>query len=472
MTRNLWGIVLISLATLCACTEQDQESVITNNAKHSLQFEVLVKDLTTRSSEVNPYMQDDCPDQEGLISAAQDGQLEARFKITGKTGEEEVVVRPIKYSDEGKFIADPYDLAQAGSPWELTYFTVWENDETTEKMLYSAVGSSESDFAAFVESDQVLPQNITIGEGDVFNKTTYPVTVICAVNTDAEAFGYKMWDLNFINLQSVSFMVNDCGEDGVHRVLSGKLEVYNDADTTNTVYDEGSVIKTVYFNAGVENKLFLIDHINVNNDKEFYGYKLYKHNENTGSTGDEYTLRAEGSANVTDLSNFIESDAWTYSMLDINLCDPEGTENWIFEEGGEDEELALNELYDCDNEIVYVARITVEHLCKCMTCDSNNYEKEIETYYFYNKYGFGPLSDITNIIFEDDAIIDPCANCPHCENDKESFRISYFMYNGDNNPITRTYTLEQVKALGWTTFEDYLESSERVTTTCNEIPAE
>ncbi len=463
MRRNLFGIVLMSLATLFACSEQDQELGVTDQATQSVQFSVNVKDLTTRISEGDVYM-DDCPDQEGLISAARSNQLEARFKIEGKAQDLEIV-RSIKYSDEGEFIADPYDLAkkeEGETPWKLTYFTVWENDGTTEKMLYSAVGSIESEFADFVETNQVLPQNITIGEGDVFNKTTYPVTVICAVNTDAEAFGYKMWDLNFINLQSVSFMVNDCGEDGVHRVLSGKLEVYNDADTTNTVYDEGSVMKTVYFNAGEENKLFLIDHINVNDDKEFYGYKLYRLGYDIDLDGanekDEYSLRAFGSANVTELSKYRKRDAWMYNMLDINLCDPEGTENWIFDDG-----LALNELYNCEYDIDEVTSIEVVHYC---------YQEEFDYLVFTHKtYEFVDInsSNYTSIDTEIFVNINEIDEEQECTFDFQQFKITYKI----NEEIVATKVVSYLDIVYyWFTFRDYLESSERITTTCDAFSAE
>ncbi len=473
----------MSLGALFACSEQDQELGIKDQATQSVQFSVNVKDLTTRANVEDPYL-DDCPDQEELISAARSNQLEARFKIEGKAQDLEIV-RSIKYSDEGKFIADPYDLAQAGSPWELTYFTVWENDGTTEKMLYSAVGSSESEFADFVESDQVLPQSITIGDGDVFNKTTYTVTVICAVNTDAEAFGYKMWNLNFINLQSVSFMVNDCGEDGVHSVLSGKLEVYNDADTTNTVYDEGSVMKTVYFNAGEENKLFLIDHINVNDDKEFYHYKLYKlttdvNNDgaNEGDEGDKYTLRAEGSANVTDLSKFKDSGAWTYSMLDINLCDPEGTEDWIFDvvddgseggtdpgtgEGGSGSEHSIFALEDCDNEGVYVEPFEVEVEHRCEITNSSSAIRLADYYLLKNGENETPITDI---IFQD-ATDNICGDICDYDVNKQYFNIIYsFMVEGERQEIEIEIRLSDILN-EWDTFESFLNSEEKIINTCD-----
>ncbi len=395
MKRNLFGIALMSLGALFACSEQDQEMGIKDNATQSVEFEVNVMDLITKSSDCGGQGQGGgqghgqgggqghgqggdqgqggseggcggesgcggceggeatgdvqlnsqaCLDQEQLQDVASAGDLEARFVIDGRTEDgSNVIVRKIRYiASEDKFIAEPYDLP-SGQTWELKTFTVWQNNaEDGENLLYSAVSNEEdSEFESFLkeEDGELLPHELTICGDEQYDKTTHPVTVVCATDMNPTAFGYKMWDMNFVRFQKVPFMFNVCdnGED-MHSVLSGKLEIREDANKYNNVYDEGDVLKTIYFNAGDVNKLYIMDRLSEDDATEFYGYKVYERTQDNGAAGsdaaDVFVELKNGSASVSELTAFKNSDAWMdeHTMLDVNLCNPEGTEDWIYGE--------------------------------------------------------------------------------------------------------------------------------------------
>ncbi len=342
MKRNFLGVVLMSLAALFACSEQDQELGASGNGTQSVKFEVDVMDLTTKcdgcDEEVQEEDEDMCLNHEQLKTAAQAGELEARFKITNNADADEEIVRKIRYSQDGRFIADPYDIQKKGGPWKLTYFTVWQNSVDGEDMLYSGVSSKEdSEFASYMDEKQLLPQSISIEAEDMYNKTTHPVTVICTNDMDPVDFGYKMWDLNFIKFQKVPFMVNVCGDDKVHSVLSGKIEQYKDANTEDDKYTPGELLKTIYFNAGEANKLILVNYINVDDSKEFYLHKLYMLTTDNGDNGadenDEYEILSSTANSVGTIFDYKRSSAWMddLNMLDINLCNVEEKQFWIFD---------------------------------------------------------------------------------------------------------------------------------------------
>ncbi len=109
MKRTFFGIALMSLAALFACSEQDQELGVNDNATYSVQFGLDVRDLTTKTGNDDDqyYTQKyNCPEEDELILAAKYERLKARFKITGRDedGSQEIE-RTIRYSDEGEFIA-------------------------------------------------------------------------------------------------------------------------------------------------------------------------------------------------------------------------------------------------------------------------------------------------------------------------------------------------------------------------------
>ncbi len=463
----------MSLGALFACSRQ--ELVVVDNETLPVQFTVNVMDLNTKATGTagenvdEQYLNQACPAQDELIAAVRSSELMAHFKITDKNGQNQVEdKREIRYSTDGDFITDPYDLPKKGQPWELSYFTVCDKEEN---ILYSAVGSSESKFATFLREDEILPHEIRINKNTIYNKTTQDVAVICAMNTDAEAFGFKMWGIDFINLQTVSFMVNDCGDDGRPEATSGKLEIYEDDDTSNSIYDEGSVLKTVYFHTGVSSKLYLLDRLNIDNDKEFYGYKLYKLTRDKNPKGvigveDIYEDNpfGSGSGDVTMLSEFKNSDAWVDNLLDLNLCNPVGDEDWIFGDGGGGD-LGNFELYVCNTEnTVEATSVIVKHVC----IDQGYRDNTKRTYYIVSSNNeTTPLDSRIFINFND-----ICSNDCHYTDGEQSFVITY-TYTEEERTKTvskeiQFKTIEDMNDAGeeFRTFEDYLNSDQRITNTC------
>ncbi len=300
------------LLSFAACSEQEDIIPFDDTKGADVFFSLDIQDFATRAE-----TSEDCKTMDELKSLADDDNLMVRFTIenTIYEGGKKSFERKLKFTSAG-VIADPVALAMSGNV--LSDFVVYDASTDEEPALYSAIGEGSPMFSKYVSDTEDLPMDISIADGEEYEKITCPIVVACATNSTPEEFGFKMWDITFIKRFNIPYVVNNCYEDGLHFVASGKINVYNaDIDEQgNLIPEKEELLYTSEFGDGPSD-LWIMDNYAIDNDKEWYYMELIV-DEEEGSNND---VRS-GWINVADALNFEDFDDYIseFNVLDINLC--------------------------------------------------------------------------------------------------------------------------------------------------------
>ena len=313
---------IVILFYFSSCFVQEVIIPVDKNKAADVSFSLQMQDIATRVVENEDGK---CKDYDDLIELSSKDKLMVSFTIENKIylGSEGVskktFVRKIKCTTEG-LVAEPVALAMGNS--KLTKFVVYEDKGKEQIPLYSAIGDGSDVYneiySKFMDKKDLLPMTINVPETGKFKKILCPIVVGCATNRTAEDFGFKMWDINFIKRFNIPYVVNNCVEDGLHFVASGKINVYNSKidEKGRRIEEKDKLLSTSKFGKRPAN-LWIFDNYSIKNENEWYYIEII-----LDPVEGANTATRSGWVNVEDALKFdTHPDFITeLNILDINLC--------------------------------------------------------------------------------------------------------------------------------------------------------
>ncbi len=328
-TRFFGVAMLLSFA---ACAEQEDIIPVDRTKGVDVSFVLDIQDFSTRLE-----ASDACMDMDALEALADADNLWVRFSIessiytsndaesssyTDENGNgilEKTFERKIKFTTEG-IVAEPVAIsADPQYPSTLTSFIVYDaTDPEEESSLYSAIGENSPMFSKLIGEDEDLPMDISIPEGEKYQKTLCDIVVACATESEPTDFGFKMWDIKFIKRFNIPYVVNNCYIDGLHFVASGKIDVFKakkDADG-NLIQSSKELLYTSNFGNGTSD-LWIYDDYSINDENEWLYMELTPDaKDNANNEMREGWINVAEAIDIESNPNYISE----FDVLDINLC--------------------------------------------------------------------------------------------------------------------------------------------------------
>lgn len=308
------------LGVFAACKDDDKINNSDQTQEVSFAFNLGDKGpLFSKNADTDPpvfQLPDTCKSIEELRILAENGDLRAQIKLSKNNSTPIDLDVNLNVLTGGEIVSDATALS-TGS-YTVESVLIISNLSTDKNPIFAGVKHG-SEFSPFIQEGKHMGEiTFAIGEDDTYTKKIVELHVLCASRLQAEAFGFKKWDIDFIQVHCFPFLVNICDNEKGDIKGSGSLMI----EYKKNKNDHYEPLDTIFFDENSKiTELCFKDNYSYNNKTEESHRLTLKLDGNYTSTKEIST---------EELLNFKKSASWNEqgNYMHLNFCE---CTTWIFD---------------------------------------------------------------------------------------------------------------------------------------------